>query len=174
MPIAIGATGPKMTELGGEIADIVLLPTFTTAAFVKIARQRMATGAAKSGRAVDAIRIGATLPFSVADDEAEARDAIRVTTAVYIANKLQNIRDDTLMNAAGLTEGEARPIADKLQSEGAPAAARMVTNKIMDKVRDCRHSDAGHGSASGVECTSDCAGRCSIRCSVRTARPQSA
>jgi hypothetical protein len=35
LPIAIG--GPKMLELGGEIADIVLLPTFTTAAFVKIA-----------------------------------------------------------------------------------------------------------------------------------------
>jgi 5,10-methylenetetrahydromethanopterin reductase len=134
VPIAIGATGPKMLELGGEIADVVLLPTFTTAAFVKIARERIAAGAAKAGRSADAIPIGATLPFSVAEDEAAARDAIRPTTAAYIANKLHNIRDDTLMNAAGLTEQEARPIADKLQSDGIAAAARMVTNAIMDKV----------------------------------------
>lgn len=134
VPIAIGATGPKMLELGGEIADIVLLPTFTTPAFAKIALQRMATGAAKANRSATTIPLGATLPFSVAEDESEARDAIRVTTAVYVANKLQNIRDDTLMKAAGLTEDEARPIADKLQSDGAAAAARMVTNAIMDKV----------------------------------------
>ena len=134
VPIAIGATGPKMLELGGEIADIVLLPTFTTAAFTKIAWERIAAGAAKAGRSIDTIRLGATLPFSVAVDEFEARDAIRVTTAVYIANKLHNIRNDTLMNAAGLTEDEARPIADKLLSEGASVAGRLVTNAIMDKV----------------------------------------
>ena len=125
---------PKMLELGGEIADIVLLPTFTTAAFVKIARKRMAVGAAKSGRSVDTIPIGATLPFSVAEDEGEAREAVRTLTATYIANKVQNIRDDTLMQAAGLDESEARPIAETLQKEGPQAARRMVTNEIMDKV----------------------------------------
>ena len=70
----------------------------------------------------------------MAEDEAQARDAIRVTTAVYIANKVQNIRDDTLMNAAGLELDEAKPIADVVQREGAQAGARMVTNAIMDKV----------------------------------------
>jgi 5,10-methylenetetrahydromethanopterin reductase len=134
VPIAIGATGPKMLELGGEIADIVLLPTFTTAAFVKIARKRMAVGAAKSGRSVDAIPVGATLPFSVAEDEGEAREAVRTLTATYIANKVQNIRNDTLMQAAGLDESEARPIAETLQKEGPQAARRMVTDEIMDKV----------------------------------------
>jgi 5,10-methylenetetrahydromethanopterin reductase len=58
VPIAIGATGPKMLELGGEIVDIVLLPTFTTAAFTKIALERMAVGAAKASRSVDTIRLG--------------------------------------------------------------------------------------------------------------------
>jgi hypothetical protein len=39
---------PHRRELGGEIGNIVLLPAFTTAAFVKIARERMAAGAAKA------------------------------------------------------------------------------------------------------------------------------
>jgi 5,10-methylenetetrahydromethanopterin reductase len=134
VPIAIGATGPKMLELAGEVADLVLLPTFTTARFVKIARERIAAGAVRSGRSPETIPIGATLPFSVAEEESEAREAIRVTTAVYIANKVQNIRDDTLMRAADLSEDEAVPIAEKLQREGPQAAARMVSNAIMDKV----------------------------------------
>jgi 5,10-methylenetetrahydromethanopterin reductase len=94
----------------------------------------MAAEAAKSGRSVDTIPIGATLPFSVAEDEAEARDAIRTLTAIYIANKLENIRNDTLMQAAGLEESDARPIAETLRRDGPQAAARMVTNEIMDKV----------------------------------------
>lgn len=134
IPIAIGATGPKMLELGGEIADIVLLPTFTTPSFVKFAKERIAHGAKKSGRDVDAIPLGATLPFSVDKSEEKARDAIRKLTAVYIANKLQNIRNDALMQAAEIEEREIRPIADELDRNGADAAARMVTNEIMDKV----------------------------------------
>lgn len=134
VPIAIGATGPKMLELGGEIADIVLLPTFTTIPFVKIARERIAHGAAKAGRNPDEIPLGATLPFSVDQDERKARDAIRKLTAVYIANKLQNIRNDALMQAANVDEAEIRPIADELSNNGADSAARMVTNEIMDKV----------------------------------------
>ena len=123
-----------MLELAGEVADLVLLPTFTTARFVKIARDRIAAGAVRSGRSPETIPIGATLPFSVAEEESEAREAIRVTTAVYIANKVQNIRDDTLMRAADLSEEEAVPIAEKLQREGPQAAAHMVSNAIMDKV----------------------------------------
>lgn len=134
VPIAIGATGPKMLELGGEIADIVLLPTFTTAAFVKVARERIAEGAGRAGRDPADIPLGATLPFSVDRDERRARDAIRRLTAVYIANKLQNIKNDALMQAAGIDEAEIRPIADELSENGASSAAGMVTDEIMDKV----------------------------------------
>jgi 5,10-methylenetetrahydromethanopterin reductase len=133
-PIAIGATGPLMLKLGGEIADIVLLPTFSSPAFVRHARALMAEGAARVGRSADDIPIGGTLPFSVSEDEEAARNAIRRTTAVYVANKVENIRNDELMEAAELDDGEVQRIAQVMKQDGLEAAARMVTNELMDKV----------------------------------------
>jgi 5,10-methylenetetrahydromethanopterin reductase len=134
VPIAIGATGPLMLKLAGSIADIILLPTFTTPAFVRYARGEIEKGATAAGRAVNDIPLGATLPFSVHEDSRKARDAIRQLTAVYIANKVQNIRNDALMQAAGLTAAEAEPIARAKSEQGVESATRMVTDEIMDKV----------------------------------------
>ena len=134
VPLVIGATGPMMLELAGEVADAVLLPTFTTPAFVEYARERIAKGAARADRKLEDIPIGATLPFSVAEDGDAARNAIRRLTAVYIANKVQNIRNDVIVSSAGLSEAEALPISDALRTDGTEAAARMVSDEILDKV----------------------------------------
>jgi 5,10-methylenetetrahydromethanopterin reductase len=134
VPIIIGATGPKLLALGGEMADAVLLPTFTTPAFVRYAATEIQKGADKAGRRLADVPIGATLPFSVDDDGAAARNAIRELTAVYIANKIQNIKNDVILQCAGLTEAEASPISEAITRRGAKAAARLVTDEIMDKV----------------------------------------
>jgi 5,10-methylenetetrahydromethanopterin reductase len=134
VPIAIGATGPLMLKLGGALADIVLLPTFTTPAYVRYARGEMAKGAAETGRNVDDIPIGATLPFSVDEDSRAAHDAIRRLVAVYITNKVTNIKNDTLMSAAGMGADEAVPIAKAATEKGVEAATAMVTDEMIDKV----------------------------------------
>ena len=134
VPIAVGATGPLMLKLAGAMADIILLPTFTTPAFVEYAREQIDKGLRESGRTFDDVQIGATLPFSVHRDSKTARDAIRELTAVYITNKVQNIKNDTLMQAAGLTADEAVPIAQAKSERGIAAATAMVTDEIMDRV----------------------------------------
>jgi len=134
VPIAIGATGPLMTKLGGEIADIVLLPTFSSPKFVHAARALMAEGAARVGRTADTIPVGGTLPFSVAEDGKVARSAIRRLVAVYVANKLQNIKNDELMQAAEVDEDEVQAVAARLQVDGPDAAAEMISDDLMDKV----------------------------------------
>jgi 5,10-methylenetetrahydromethanopterin reductase len=134
VPIAIGATGPLMLKLAGSIADIVLLPTFTTPAFVRYARGEIEKGAIAAGRSVADIPIGATLPFSIHEDSRVARDAIRQLTAVYITNKVKNIKNDTLMQAAGMSAEEAVPIAQAATERGIEAATAMVTDEMIDKV----------------------------------------
>lgn len=134
VPIAIGATGPLMTKLGGEIADIVLLPTFTSPRFAREARSLMAEGAARNRRSADSIPVGGILPFSVAEDASDARAAIRRLTAVYVANKVQNIKNDALMRAAVVEEDEVQAIANCLQADGPDAAAAMISDSLMDKV----------------------------------------
>lgn len=134
VPIYIGATGPKMLRLGGAIADGVILPTFTTTNFVKYACKEIRESAERSGRDFSKIPIGATLPFSTAEDGDKARDAIRGLAAVYITNKLQNIKNDMILKAAGLTYDEAKPVRDALLSKGLEAAKEHVANEMLDKV----------------------------------------
>src|SRR5690606_11701132 len=110
------------------------LPTFTSPQFARQARQLMAQGAAKAGRSADGIPVGATLPFSVAEDRGEARAAIRRLTVIYVANKGQNIKNDALMQATGVHAGELAAVAARLQSDGPDAAAAMLSEDLIDKV----------------------------------------
>lgn len=134
VPLAMGATGPKMLQLAGAIADAVFLPTFTTPAFVRYALGEIKKGADAAGRNVADIPLGATLPFSVHEDGKRARDALRRTTAVYIANKVQNIKDDMLMKLTGVTPEEAGSISRAITEKGIEAGIKMVSDEIMDKV----------------------------------------
>ena len=55
---------------------------------------------------------------------------------MYLANKVQNIKGsaDVLLECAGLTFEELRPIADAMERGGRKAAAKMVTDEILRKV----------------------------------------
>ena len=56
--------------------------------------------------------------------------------AMYLANKVQNIRGsaDTLLECARLTFDEIRPIAEAMEQGGRKAAARAVTDSVLEKV----------------------------------------
>jgi alkanesulfonate monooxygenase SsuD/methylene tetrahydromethanopterin reductase-like flavin-dependent oxidoreductase (luciferase family) len=55
---------------------------------------------------------------------------------MYLANKVQNIKGsaDVLLESAGLTFDELRPIADAMEGGGRKAAANAVTDEILHKV----------------------------------------
>src|SRR5258707_9556620 len=65
-----------------------------------------------------------------------AREGAREMAAMYLANKVQNIRGsaDTLLECAGLTFDEIRPIAGAMEQGGRKAAARAVTDRVLQKV----------------------------------------
>src|SRR5437764_541078 len=70
-----------------------------------------------------------------AKDAGIAGEARGKGAAWYLANKVQNIRGsaDVLLECAGLSFDEIRPIADAMESGGRKAAARLVTDSILDK-----------------------------------------
>jgi 5,10-methylenetetrahydromethanopterin reductase len=55
---------------------------------------------------------------------------------MYLANKVQNIKGsaDVLLECAGLTFDELRPVADAMEKGGRKAAAKAVTDEILSKV----------------------------------------
>ena len=56
---------------------------------------------------------------------------------MYLANKVQNIQGaaDTLLECAGLTQDEIRPVAEAMEAGGRLAAKAAVTDEILDKCK---------------------------------------
>ncbi len=127
-PVYIAATAPKMQALAGEIADGCLTPSITTPAFVHYTRENV-------GADID---VGCTIVASIHEhDRAAGRDGAREIAGMYLANKVQNIQGaaDTLLDLAGLTQDEIRPIADAMEGGGRLAAKAKVTDEILDKCK---------------------------------------
>jgi 5,10-methylenetetrahydromethanopterin reductase len=137
VPIYIGATGPKMTQAAGELAEGLLTPTITTPAFLPYAREQLAIGAGRAGRDPDEIDLGCTLISSIDEDAERGREGARELLGYYLSNKVQNIKEsaDVLLEAAGLTRADIAPIADAVARGGAHAAREVVTDEIMEKCK---------------------------------------
>ncbi len=110
-PIYVAATGPVLQKMSGVVGDGLLTASITTPAFVRY-----------SG--------------SIGRDSAKGKEGAREQAAMYLANKVQNIKGsaDILLECAGLTFEELRPVADAMEAGGRKAAARAVTDEILSKV----------------------------------------
>jgi 5,10-methylenetetrahydromethanopterin reductase len=137
VPIYVAATGPQMLAAAGQVADGLLTASITTPAFVRYARGLMSEAAEAAGRDPDAIDVGCTIVASADDDRDRGRDGAREIAGMYLANKVQNIQAaaDTLLELAGLSQDEIRPIADAMERGGRPAAKEAVSDDILDKCR---------------------------------------
>jgi 5,10-methylenetetrahydromethanopterin reductase len=117
-----------MQALAGEIADGCLTPSITTPAFVRYTRENVGGG----------IDVGCTIVASIHEsDRAAGRDGAREIAGMYLANKVQNIQGaaDTLLDLAGLTQAEIRPVAEAMEQGGRLAAKAQVTDEILDKCK---------------------------------------
>ena len=127
-PVYVAATAPKMQALAGEIADGCLTPSITTPAFVRYTRENV-------GADID---IGCTVVASIHESDRErGREGAREIAGMYLANKVQNIRGaaDTLLELAGLSQDEIRPVADAMERGGRLAAKAEVTDELLDKCK---------------------------------------
>ena len=87
VPIYIGATGMKMMELAGEIADGVCLNYLVSPSYNAEAMEHLAIGAAKAGRTLDDIDRPQLVVCSVAEDRQEAIDAARLMITQYLGQQ---------------------------------------------------------------------------------------
>jgi alkanesulfonate monooxygenase SsuD/methylene tetrahydromethanopterin reductase-like flavin-dependent oxidoreductase (luciferase family) len=135
-PIYVAGTGPVMQKMSGAIADGLLTASITTPAFVRYSRKNMEEGARKAGKDPAKLVLGSVIVGSVGRDSAKGKEGAREQAAMYLANKVQNIKGsaDVLLESAGLTFDELRPIADAMEKGGRRAAAMAVSDEIMQKV----------------------------------------
>ncbi|MFN3219983.1 MAG: LLM class flavin-dependent oxidoreductase [Acidimicrobiales bacterium] len=88
IPIYIGATGPKMLELSGEICDGPVLNYVVSTDYIRDAVARVAAGAERSGRTLDDIDRPELLACALSDDDpAEAMMTGKSLVAYYLGTE---------------------------------------------------------------------------------------
>ncbi len=134
-PIYVAGTGPVLQKNSGVIGDGLLTASITTPAFVRYSRKNMEDGARKAGKDPSKLVLGSVIVGSIDRDSAKGKEGAREQAAMYLANKVQNIRGsaDVLLECAGLTFDELRPVADAMEKGGRKAAAKAVTDDILRK-----------------------------------------
>jgi alkanesulfonate monooxygenase SsuD/methylene tetrahydromethanopterin reductase-like flavin-dependent oxidoreductase (luciferase family) len=96
----------------------------------------MEEGARKAGKDASKLVLGSVIVGSIGRDSVKGKEGAREQAAMYLANKVQNIKGsaDVLLECAGLTFDELRPIADAMEKGGRKAAAKAVSGEILSKV----------------------------------------
>jgi 5,10-methylenetetrahydromethanopterin reductase len=85
VPVYIGARGPALLRLAGEVADGVIVGGVASVEGWRYALGEVHAGATRAGRALDALQVVAWLYTSIADDPRRALDAIRPMVATSLA-----------------------------------------------------------------------------------------
>ncbi len=85
--VMIGATGPQMMELTGEIADGAVLNYCVPPEYNIEAMEQLERGAARAGRSIDAIDRPQLIVCSVHDDRQTALDGARELLTQYLAQQ---------------------------------------------------------------------------------------
>lgn len=135
-PIYVAGTGPVMQKMAGSISDGLLTASITTPAFVRYSKKNMDDGARKAGKDPSSLILGCVIVGSIGRDSVKGKEGAREQAAMYLANKVQNIKGsaDVLLECAGLTFDDLKPVADAMEKGGRKAAARAVSDDILRKV----------------------------------------
>ena len=94
VPIYIAASGPKMLELSGRIADGIIVLVGVADEYIAHAKERIAAGAKAAGRKVEDINLVLWVPCAVSDT-APAKDAVKAHVARVVAHPLPYVLDPT-------------------------------------------------------------------------------
>lgn len=82
-PVYLGAAGPEMIRLGGEVADGIYL-SWCTPQSVRQARELIAEGAARAGRDPGEVQLAASARVCIDDDTGAARQALAAALLPYV------------------------------------------------------------------------------------------
>ncbi|MEC7909128.1 MAG: LLM class flavin-dependent oxidoreductase [Actinomycetota bacterium] len=132
VPIYIGATGMKMMELTGEIADGVVLNYLVSPEYNRRAMEHLEIGASKAGRSIDEIDRPQLVVCSLAEDRKEALDGARLMVTQYLGQQPH------IMKASGVPEELLDEIGQVLTwpatHEQVEAASKLVPDEVVQMI----------------------------------------
>ncbi len=155
VPIVIGATGPSMLELAGEIGDGVLLNYCVPVEYNDNALEHLEAGARKAGRSLDDVERYQLVVCSVDEDREAAFECSRQLLTQYLAQQphiaeasgvskdvvaqIQSILGwpatyDQIKSAKHLVSDE---LVQRITASGTPAEARAKVDEYRKRGATC-------------------------------------
>ena len=128
IPIYIGATGMKMMELAGEIADGVLLNYLVSPKYNGDAMAALAAGAARAGRRVEDLDRPQLVVCSLDRDRAAALDRARELVTQYLGQQPH------IMKASGVDQSLLDEIGKVLTWPAGPEEIHRAMRLVPDDV----------------------------------------
>ena len=131
VPIYIGATGPKMMELAGEIGDGVFHNFFTSVSYLRNSLETAKRGAQRAGRQVQDIDMPQMMGVAMSDDAEAARNSARYAVTMYMGQQPH------IAKASGVDEELIQRIHDTMggwppREGGIEAAMPLVGDDLVD------------------------------------------
>jgi 5,10-methylenetetrahydromethanopterin reductase len=155
VPIYLGATGMKMMELTGELADGAVLNYLVSPAYNHQAMHHLEVGATRAGRSMDAIDRPQLVVCSLDDDRARALDNARLLVTQYLGQQPH------IMKASGVPESLLDEISQVLTwpatHDQVVAASKLVPDDVVQMItasgtaEECRAKVAEYVDA-GATC----------------------
>jgi 5,10-methylenetetrahydromethanopterin reductase len=155
VPIYLGATGMKMMELTGEIADGAVLNYLVSPAYNETAMRHLEIGAARAGRGVDDLDRPQLVVCSLDDDRERALDNARLLVTQYLGQQPH------IMKASGVPGSLLDEIGQVLTwpatHDQVAAASKLVPDDVVQMITasgtadECREKVAEY-LAAGATC----------------------
>jgi 5,10-methylenetetrahydromethanopterin reductase len=128
VPIYLGATGMRMMELAGEVADGALLNYLVSPAYNETAMEHLAAGAAKAGRSVEDVDRPQLVVCSLDEDRDAALDRARELVTQYLGQQPH------IGKASGVDQALLDEIAKVLTWPAGPEEIRRAMALVPDEV----------------------------------------
>jgi 5,10-methylenetetrahydromethanopterin reductase len=128
VPIYLGATGDRMLELGGEVADGVLLNYLVSPGYNAAAMERIAGGADRAGRDLADIDRPQLVVCSLDEDRELALDRARELVAQYLGQQPH------IGKASGVEQSLLDDIAKVLTWPAGPEEIRKAMALVPDEI----------------------------------------
>lgn len=133
VPIYIGATGPQMLTLSGEIADGVLLNAFTSLTYQADALAHIEEGATKARRSIEQLDIPQLVVVAMDEDAEQAKSVARYMATMYLGQQPH------IANASGVPQDLLDEVNHTMggwppKPGGIEAAQQLVPMDVVDSL----------------------------------------
>ena len=129
LPIYLAAIGPKALRLAGEVADGVLLNTYSPPGYVRYAVREVREAAERAGRDPNSVDIACMLPVGLSDDVQSIRPGQKQRLVRLLAEPLVG---ELLLDKGGFDPSILGPLRASAEEQDSEGGIALITDEMVE------------------------------------------